>query len=131
MSHDSRLIYKNPDNHLKLQFFKTNGEVVSLIYIDQHRFIPSESNSNLIELLVSIDGEEIKQLVPIRQGSMRIKLGAELSSKLINGLKNQKEVAIMVSGFKEQFSSQTFEKEYSQFSKGGSWLLQSIKGPLE
>ncbi len=131
VSNDSRLIYSNPDNHLKLQFLKVNGEIASLIYIDQHRFTPSELNPNLTELILTIDGVETKEYVPIRLGSMRIKLSSELSLKLINGLKNQKEVAIMTSGFKEQFPTQTFEKEYGQFSKGGSWLLQSIKGPLE
>jgi hypothetical protein len=120
----SRLIYDNPQSHLKLELLKLGDEVVGFVYTDQGLFASGE-------VIVTIDGEEVRESILLRKGGMRARLGGELTGKLINALKNQKEVVIVMSGFKEHVSPDSFEVAFGQFSSGDSWLNQSIRGPLE
>jgi hypothetical protein len=130
LSDSSRLVYDNPHTALKVHLSKLKGDVVAIISLNQQAFASSTT-----EVTLMIDEVESKEICSLRPGNMKIKLGKQLTEQLINALNNQKEIAIMAGGFKEQLPTMSFENKYIEFSNGrhisSSWLLQSIKGPLE
>jgi len=123
----SRLIYDNPNSHLKLEFLKLQDGITAFAYTDLNSFSPSKEDPQATELTVKLGDLVVKELVSLRKGNMRMKLGTKLTEQLIYALKDQKEIAILTS----RVEHNSFEKAFSQFSNGTPWLINSIKGPLE
>lgn len=126
-----RLTYDNPSSHMKLEFMNLKGELASFLFLDGHQFSPAKMDSTFTEVSLVVDGVEYKERVPLREGKMRLKLSKNMTELLTKALQDQRQVVILTGGFKETFTTATFENAYDHMLNGKYRLTESIRGPLQ
>jgi len=121
-----KLVYAEPSSHLKLEFLRTEAGVAGFLYLQQHRFrdVPHT------ELLLTINGEQTKHLLPVRSGRMRITLTPELTRTLISALQQGSEPVILIDGFELTVSPALFAEKYAGLSDGTLDLLNFVTGSI-
>ena len=120
----TRLVYSNPNSHLKLEFLKLEDGVTAFLVLDGHAFTESH-------ISYTIEGQTLEETAHLRKGQMRLKLSSETTARLILALQEGKEIAILASGFQEKIPPDAFKKAYSQFIGGYDSIFNAVKGPIE
>lgn len=121
-----KLVYAVPSSHLKLEFLRTETGISGFLYLQQHRFIDVPHT----ELLLTINGEQSKHLVPVRSGRMRLALPPELTQTLVSALHIGHEAVILIDGFELTVSPARFEEKYAGLSGGTLDLLNFVTGSI-
>jgi hypothetical protein len=120
----SRLVYSNPDSHLKLEFLKLGEGLTAFLFLDGHAF-----ESSQVELV--IDAQTWSEISRLRKGQMRLKLSSEMTHRIISALQEGREIGILTGGFQENISPAAFQGAYDRFIRGNTSLISQIKGPIE
>jgi len=120
----SRLVYTPSASHLRLELLRVGNEVEIFLYLTQHRL-------NSTELSLTIEGEEFKEIAPMREGRMRVGLSKEMGKRLILALQEGKPVGILLDGFQETINPDAFLGMYGDFLKGTSPFANALRGPLQ
>ncbi len=126
----SRLHYSTNSSHLKLEMLRIGQEISAFVFLKQHRFTPSALDPASVDIALLINGETIRELAPSREGRMRLRLSKPLTERLINALQEGKQVDIVLDGFQEKISPDSFAKRYEELTQERWEFMNFIKGPF-
>jgi hypothetical protein len=87
--------------------------------------------SHSTEVHFTIGETRFKESLHLREGHMRLKLPSQLQERLIFGLQEGKQIAIVANGIQETVHPGTFKTAFAQFLKGDIRPLNFIRGPFE
>lgn len=125
----ARLLYSDPKSSSSIRFEMTRIGYQTTAYLNliQHRL----SQDSKVAVSLYYENEIYEEEVPVLEGKMRLRLSQEMTERLIQALREGKQVKITADGFQETLQSESFNPLYQRLVKNGSFLQNILKGPLE
>lgn len=95
----SRLRYLSSAAHPALSFelLKISDELTAFVHLTRFRFTDKQQ----VKISLTINGTAYEEQVAVHEGAMRLRLGVEMTKRLIQALQDGLEVGILVDGFEE------------------------------
>lgn len=101
---------------------KTADQIAAFINLNRFRF----TEKGEIKISLTINNEIYEELTPVHEGAMRVRMGAEMTKRLIQALQEGNEVGILIDGFEETLNPNQFSLFFSQFL-GEGYVLKDAK----
>ena len=125
----TRIVYSSLDSPLRLELIQFEEGTEAFLSLSKYRFHPTKHG--YVDVLLEIDDEKIHELTPILGGNMRVRLSPEQTEKLIQSLRQDSKVVILIDGFENKITSgHYFVKLYEKMTNPDTGLFNFLKGPL-
>ena len=125
-SPSSRLKYyaKTPYSEVEIEFLKTSSNIYSHINIMNRKCPKDINNSPLVSII--IDTNTFNDIGFLQEGDQRIALSKNIAQKLLEGLKNEKQVFIKINEYETLIESKKFSQQYEKLLKMKTLLKDFI-----
>lgn len=124
----SRLRYCNPEGACPVLFemLRIENDLTAFLSLSRFHWASTES----VDVFIQIGAQEFKEILPVLEGGMRLRLPPEATQRVISALQEGLEVVILVDGFKEKLHPEQFNSYFEKFTGGQFSLKNFLKGPF-